>query len=140
MHSQTDPTKGLGGVSGARQLNAISLLFVLVMISLTQPRQALCAQLFALSAQGVLACRHQDEPPIVLCSGASAFDYCSACYHRSARDTEDTIACKTNSHSTGFNVDRKGTLVRTLDALRRNTMKNGHYYFLASPLSVELID
>ena len=93
-HSQTDPTKGLGGVSGARQLNAISLLFILVMISLTQPRQALCAQLSALSAQGAHARRHQDEPPIVLCSGASAFDYCSACYHRSARDTEDTIACK----------------------------------------------
>jgi type IV secretory pathway protease TraF len=50
------------------------------------------------------------------------------------------LRVKTNSHSTGFNVDRKGTLVRTLDALRRNTMKNGHYYFLASPLSVELID
>ena len=50
------------------------------------------------------------------------------------------LRVKTNSHSTGFNVDRKGTLVRTLDALRRSTMKNGHYYFLASPLSVELID
>jgi type IV secretory pathway protease TraF len=50
------------------------------------------------------------------------------------------LRVKMNSHSTGFNVDRKGTLVRTLDALRRNTMKNGHYYFLASPLSVELID
>ena len=74
-HSRTVSTYGFGSVFGAHSLNTISVLFVLVMIEIHPSPARTSRTLLAHSAQGVLARRRQEEPPIMLCIGVSASEF-----------------------------------------------------------------